>query len=277
VNKTLGAPGLASETWENTIPRGRGTGSARPTPPSNCRHTPAQPPKNTKAPETGVSGASSMVNSQVHRAIHRPAQPSNGAPSLLASRIFRLGRRGESPGRPESSLLRLHQRMDLRLHQRMDLRVSSNLAPSSAPGNGVSGCPDARILRLCRFGVFGSPQICLGCWADNDSRPDSKLASPAMPRMNLRAQPAPAHSRLTLDAFSTLSGLSLAGQASCVLPSSVGFCIVLPGWNCVSNSLQGHQLESSVIPFNLWKQVQKTEFSVDFTKISALIRAGSWY
>jgi hypothetical protein len=60
-----------------------------------------------------------------------------------------------------------------------------------------------------------------------------------------------------------------AGQAGYVLPSSIYLCIFLPGWNCVSNSLQGHQLDRSVRLFNLWKQVQKQGKSVDFTTSGA--------
>jgi hypothetical protein len=63
--------------------------------------------------------------------------------------------------------------------------------------------------------------------------------------------------------------LSTSGKADCVQPGQIKSCIVLPGWNCVSNSLQGHQLERSVDRFNLWKQVEKTELSVDFTTVGA--------
>jgi hypothetical protein len=65
-----------------------------------------------------------------------------------------------------------------------------------------------------------------------------------------------------------------AGLADYVLPSSTEFCIFLPSWNCVSNSLQGHQLVKSVGWFNLWKQVQKAEEPVDITSLGALIDAG---
>jgi hypothetical protein len=60
-----------------------------------------------------------------------------------------------------------------------------------------------------------------------------------------------------------------AGPAGNGLSCSIEFRIVLPGWNCVSNSLQGHQLQRSVRLIDLWKQVQKTEETVDFTTTGA--------
>jgi hypothetical protein len=60
-------------------------------------------------------------------------------------------------------------------------------------------------------------------------------------------------------------GIPRSGLAGHVLPHSFDFRIVLPGLNCVSNSLQGHQLDRSVRQFNLWKQVQKKTKSVDIT------------
>jgi hypothetical protein len=67
------------------------------------------------------------------------------------------------------------------------------------------------------------------------------------------------------------SGLPRAGQADNELPSSTEFRIFLPDRNCVSNSLQGHQLVWTLGWFNLWKQVQKVDKSVDFTSSGALI------
>jgi hypothetical protein len=57
--------------------------------------------------------------------------------------------------------------------------------------------------------------------------------------MNLRVQTLPAHSCLTLNAFSISFDLSRAGQADCELPPSTESCIFLPGLNCVSDSLAG--------------------------------------
>jgi hypothetical protein len=43
-----------------------------------------------------------------------------------------------------------------------------------------------------------------------------------------------------------------------------------PSWlELRSNLLPGHQLEWSLGPFNLWKQVQKSPKSVDFTTAGA--------
>jgi hypothetical protein len=83
----------------------------------------------------------------------------------------------------------------------------------------------------------------------------SNFASSAEPRMNLRVQSGLAHSRLTLDAFSNSIRLSTAGQAGYESPNSIKSRIVLSGWNCVSNSLQGHQLIETLGASNLWKQV----------------------
>jgi hypothetical protein len=85
---------------------------------------------------------------------------------------------GKFPSYPESSLLRLRQRMDL--------RVSPTFAPSGGTVFASSGFPDS-----CIYG-----------WSDDDSPTFSNLASSAKPRMNLRIQPGLAHSCLTLDAFS---------------------------------------------------------------------------
>ena len=85
---------------------------------------------------------------------------------------------GEFSSYPESSLLRLRQRMD---H-----RVASTLAPSGVTVFASSGCPDS-----CIYG-----------WPDDDSPTLSNLASSAEPWMNLRIQSGLAHSGLTLDAFS---------------------------------------------------------------------------
>ena len=100
-------------------------------------------------------------------------------------------------------------------------------------------------------------------------RLDSNFASSDEPRMNLRVQSGLAHSRLTLDAFSNPTQPYRAGLADHVLPGPIKSRIFLPGWNCVSNSLQGHQLERSVRQFDLWKQVQKSGKSVDFTTTGA--------
>jgi hypothetical protein len=91
--------------------------------------------------------------------------------------------------------------------------------------------------------------------------------------MNLRVQPGLAHSRPTLDATSNLAlAFHSADKPPRVPPDSTETCIVLPGWNCVSNSLQGHQLEKSLYRVDLWKQVEKTKRTVDFTNVGAAIK-----
>jgi len=43
-------------------------------------------------------------------------------------------------------------------------------------------------------------------------------------------------------------------------------------WRCISNSLLAHQLERSLGPFDLWKQVQIFNNPVDFTSVGAQIK-----
>ena len=167
MNKTLGAPGLASETWENTIPRGRGTGSARPTPPSNCRHTPAQPPENTKAPETGVSGASIVCTRRASDHASSRSASSDLAASFPASSVSRLCRRWvlrvssnpasfgvagcKFPGFPASQLSCFASRCSL--------QVSLNPASSGSTGDGSSSFLESRILQRCLHRISRSPRF----------------------------------------------------------------------------------------------------------------------
>ena len=92
--------------------------------------------------------------------------------------------------------------------------------------------------------------------------------------MNLRGRSVAAYSRLTLDAFSISFRLDPRRQADMEAPISTASCIVLSAWNCISNSLPGHQLERSLGPIDLWKQVQKVHKSVDFTSVGAPIENG---
>ncbi len=105
---------------------------------------------------------------------------------------------GESPGRPESSLLRQHQVMDL--------RVTSNLAPSGCAAPASSGCPESCI---CGWVDDESPagrELCiLGLAADESSRPigfctflpnsgcilnfNRAFHAPDQPAMDYRVQP----------------------------------------------------------------------------------------
>jgi hypothetical protein len=77
--------------------------------------------------------------------------------------------------------------------------------------------------------------------------------------MNLRVQSGLAHSHLTLDAFSIQLHQSTCRTSRLCTAEFNHSCIFLSGWNCVSNSLLGHQLKVRVGRFNLWKQVQKAE------------------
>ena len=143
---------------------------------------------------------------------------------------------GEFPGCPESSLLRRRRLMDL--------RVSSNLAPSGGAASASSGCPES-----CIYGRVDD---------DSPARLELCILCPRQ-RMNLRVQSGLAHSRLTLDAFSIQLRHSICRTSRLCTAEFNRFRIFLSGWNCVSNSLQGHQLARRVGRFNLWKQVQKAE------------------
>jgi len=72
--------------------------------------------------------------------------------------------------------------------------------------------------------------------------------------------------------FNLALAFHTADKPPCVPPNSTETCIVLPGWNCVSNSLEDHQLLRSLDRVDLWKQVEKSDESVDFTLIGAVIK-----
>jgi len=126
-------------------------------------------------------------------------------------------------------------------HWRMALRVASYSAPSGGAIATSTGCPAS-----CGHG-----------WADVTPRLKANLASPARPRMNLCFLPAPAHSRLTLDAISIeprtplpAPDWSVARDRILHRPASRKLRFQFPG---------GHQLMSTIGRANLWKQVQKRD------------------
>jgi hypothetical protein len=82
--------------------------------------------------------------------------------------------------------------------------------------------------------------------------------------MNLRVQSGLAHSHQTLDA-SSISFRPPTAVSSCGTP--IFLCLLhRPVWLELRFQFPtGHQLERSLGPFNLWKQVQKEEKPVDFT------------
>ena len=158
----------------------------------------------------------------------------------------------------------------------MRVRVSPNPASSGCAGwwisefPRISHPPAAPSLRLQ---VAPNPAATAGSMMI--PRLDSNFASSARPRMNLRVQSGLAHPRLTLDAF------SISFRPSTLRTSRLGIAefnrlLHLPArLELRSDSLQGHQLFWRVGLSNLWKQVQKTEKSVDFTSLGALIDEGS--
>jgi hypothetical protein len=126
---------------------------------------------------------------------------------------------GKSSGYPDSYLPRL-----LRL---MDLRVSPNLAPSGGSVYASSGCPDSCIYGWVDDDSPAILELCiLGRAVDESSCPTGYCTFPPDPGCILN-----------------LNSAFDRRQAGCELPISFAPCIVLTGWNCVSNSLQGHQLE----------------------------------
>jgi hypothetical protein len=65
------------------------------------------------------------------------------------------------------------------------------------------------------------------------------------------------------------SGLTHAGKPAWEVQFQPHFASSCQAGNASPISLQGHQLKWSLGPFDLWKQVQKTELSVDFTNDGA--------
>jgi hypothetical protein len=151
-----------------------------------------------KTPETGASGASIMMNSQVTWSMHRPIQSFDEAPGFPESCILRLCRRWffefpriphpsakpaiESPGCPESSLSSIAsdeasgrpESCIFRQFRLADLRVSSNHAPFGSAKGESPGRPESSLLRLASRWISGLPRI---------SHP------PAVPAMLLRVSP----------------------------------------------------------------------------------------
>jgi len=112
------------------------------------------------------------------------------------------------------------------------------------------------------------------------------LASPAEPPMSIQYPPVRASSGSTsLNNLRLAAAFAISGAASD--PSAAfasGFTFWL-GWRRFSDSRQhfvpptvpainsrcptGHQLNETLLPLNLWMQVQKTSKFVDFTKLGA--------
>ncbi len=166
--------------------------------------------------------------------------------SFPASFIFRLSLRFELPGDPGCSLPR---------RRLMDHRVSPVLAPSGSAVPASSGFPES-----CIYG-----------WVDDWSRSSRTLHPRLSPRMNLRIQSGFATSvpRLWMHSFNLIQAFYLPANQPAKIPTSTAFCIVLSRWSCDSNSLLAHQLEWSLGPVHLWKQVQNMNSLVDFTSVGA--------
>ena len=168
----------------------------------------------------------------------------------------------------------------------MNPRVAPVVSSSCAAPGESPGCPEFPLPLQRRRRIFGFPRISRpsGCtvpaspgfpdscsygWADDDSPNLLELCilgraadESSCPIGSCTFPPDPG-------CLLNISSVFHRRQADSELPSSIKSCIVLPGWNCVSNSLQGHQLRRRVGLFNLWKQVQKMESPVDITKVGA--------
>lgn len=176
----------------------------------------------------------------------RPAAPPDDVAGFPTNLIFRLGLGFESPGFPGFSLP---------WRRLMDYRVSSVLASSGSAVPASSGFPESCIYGwvddwIPVFSNFASSAFT----ADESSYPSGlcRFCAPA------------------LDAFiQSHSCFPLTGEPAYELPTSTASCIFQSGKNCISNSLVAHQLERSLGPINLWKQVQKSSNSVDFTSVGA--------
>jgi hypothetical protein len=154
---------------------------------------------------------------------------------------------GEFSGCPSSSLPRLRLPADL--------RVTPNLVPSGSPPLRLRVSPNP----ASTSGSMMTPRL------------DSNFASSARAADESSF---PAGSCTFLPNSGCVLNLNSAfhcRQADYESPTLTNFRIFLSGRNCVSNSLQGHQLERRLGRFNLWKQVQKEESSVDITSSGALI------
>ena len=157
---------------------------------------------------------------------------------------------GERTGHPVSSFPRLRR------------PAGERVSPGSAP-SGVSAAASP-----------GYPGSCGSGWVDDDSPARLELC------ILSRAADESSH-RSGLCTSPPDSGWLLHRAGAASLPDEPaakcpldGFPIVLPGWNCVSSCLQGHQLKGSVGRRRLWIQVQNVESSVDFTIYSAEIERG---
>jgi hypothetical protein len=91
--------------------------------------------------------------------------------------------------------------------------------------------------------------------------------------MNLRIQSGVAHSRQALVCALNLNRPPTSGKPAVNRPSQLS-----PASSCLAETAfqfpASHQLKGSLDLVELWKQVQKTELSVDFTLHGAKIYAG---
>lgn len=223
-------------------------------------------------------GSSSFLESRILRRCRLSDSPGCPESSLFQQRLlmrFRVAPNpassgcasGEAPGLPASSPSAAERRISglprfshLSAVPAMKPRVAPVLASSSLVWWRLSGYPRNSFLQLGRRWIFGYPRI---------SHP------PVVPSMRIRASPNPASTAgpmmiPQLDSNFASSGYtadeSSCSIGSCTFPPDSGCFLIrfrpstavvadcgLPNWilhrparlNCVSNSLQGHQLEGA--------------------------------
>lgn len=139
----------------------------------------------------------------------------------------------ESLGRPKSRIFRHCFRLISRLPRILALGCASGSTSEFPRISYPLALPPLRLR------VTPNPATAAGSMMT--PRLASNFASSDKPRMNLLVQSGRAHSRLTLNAFSISIQPSTAGKPAMKSRFKL-IRIVLSGWNCDSNSLQGHQL-----------------------------------
>ena len=112
--------------------------------------------------------------------------------------------------------------------------------PLALPRGSSSGCPESCCPQRCRFCVPRvAPWSCIGGWVDDESLAGSNFASSAC-AADESSRPIRSCTFLP-DRGCCLNLIPSTYLAASRLPQ-IASCILLPSWNCVSNSLQGHQL-----------------------------------
>jgi hypothetical protein len=224
------------------------------------------------APHLRPSRCASRPGSGLPRRLDLPAIPKENlrvAPRPHSSG----GAKGEPMGCPAASLPRRASRRFSGLPRiphppAVPARRSPGYPGSRAPRRAdwrFSGSPRILPSGACRTCVFGLPRILHYGWADDDSQFFLELC--------IRGETVDESSYpIGRRTFAPGSGCNIDLHPSIrapdkparELPHSTASCIVLPGWNCVSNSLQGHQLRKDCRPVQSVEASAKNRFICGF-------------